>query len=72
MIRRISVVPCRKIPVLRPCSRPRALPPQVDVVYFTGKTIILFTMFYCSLQWAHYRSLQDDKNEKKDQEDHDS
>lgn len=25
-------------------------------VYLTGKSITLFTMFYCSLNWWHYRS----------------
>jgi hypothetical protein len=27
--------------------------------YFVGKSITLFTMFYCSLNWWYYRSLQD-------------
>lgn len=26
--------------------------------YFVGKGIILFTMFYCSLNWLHYRNLR--------------
>jgi hypothetical protein len=38
-------------------SVPKAIP--IDVTYFTGKTIILFTMFYCSLQWAQYRFLRE-------------
>lgn len=33
------------------------------VTYFAGKSVILFTMFYCTLNWAHYRQL------RKDQED---
>jgi hypothetical protein len=41
--------------------------------YFIGKGIILFTMFYCSMNWAYYRGMRKDlekenekKNEKKD------
>jgi hypothetical protein len=30
----------------------------VNSSYFVGKSIILFTMFYCTLNWAHYRSLR--------------
>lgn len=41
--------------------------------YFIGKGIILFTMFYCTLNWAYYRGLRkeyeqeekDDKDKKK-------
>lgn len=39
--------------------------------YFVGKGIILFTMFYCTLNWAHYRSIrkelekEDDSKKKK-------
>lgn len=37
--------------------------------YIIGKSIMLFTMFYCSMNWVYYRNLQkkqddDDKNEK--------
>lgn len=38
------------------------------VSYFAGKSIILFTMFYCTLNWAHYRQIRkdlEDKNERK-------
>lgn len=36
------------------------------VSYFVGKSVILFTMFYCTLNWAHYRNLRkrmDDTND---------
>lgn len=35
-----------------------------EVTYYTGKSIILFTMFYCGMNWTHYRDLR-----KKDDED---
>lgn len=34
------------------------------VTYFAGKSIILFTMFYCGLNWAHYRHLRKDQEDK--------
>lgn len=41
------------------------------ITYFTGKSIILFTLFYCSLNWKYYRDLRkkmegDDDSEGKD------
>lgn len=30
----------------------------VEVSYYVGKSIILFTMFYCGLNWAHYRDVR--------------
>lgn len=35
------------------------------ISYFIGKGIILFTMFYCTLNWAHYRQLRKDYEDKK-------
>ncbi len=44
----------------------------VDASYFVGKGIILYTMFYCSLNWLFYKRLResqekrdDDNNKKK-------
>jgi hypothetical protein len=41
--------------------------------YFIGKGIILFTMFYCTLNWAHYKRLREDverrEKENKDNKD---
>lgn len=39
--------------------------------YIIGKGIIVFTMFYCSLNWLHYKNLReqnekDNKNKDKD------
>lgn len=28
------------------------------ISYYTGKSIILFTFFYCSLNWLHYRDIR--------------
>lgn len=52
--------PSARLP-LRPCTRRQASALSEFVtapgVYYTSKAIILFTMFYCTLNWAHYRSL---------------
>lgn len=37
-----------------------------SLTYFVGKGITLFTMFYCSLNWWYYRSLQDRDRQKDD------
>lgn len=29
-------------------------------MYFVSKGVILFTMFYCSMNWWHYRRMRDD------------
>lgn len=39
----------------------------VDVSYYVGQSIILFTMFYCTLNWNYYRDLR----KKQEQEDED-
>lgn len=31
-----------------------------DMTYFMGKSIILYTMFYCTLNWAFYRNVRKD------------
>lgn len=36
-----------------------------EVSYYVGKGIILFTMFYCTMNWYHYKTLRE-KHEKKD------
>ena len=36
-----------------------------EVSYYVGKSIILFTMFYCGLNWMHYRDLRK-KNDRND------
>ena len=59
--------------------RPMRTPPRAIVKvrawnieessYYVGKSIILFTMFYCTLNWSFYRDLrkrmEDDDDDKK-------
>jgi hypothetical protein len=40
---------------------------MIDVSYYAGKSIILFTMFYCTLNWMHYKRLREE-NEKQDKD----
>lgn len=47
---------------------PRALGGLEEVSYYVGKSIILFTAFYCSLNWMHYRNLRKKHEEHKDKE----
>ena len=37
-----------------------------DITYYVGKSVILFTMFYSSLNWLHYRRLRKDMEDKND------
>lgn len=39
----------------------------LDASYLVGKGIILFTMFYCSLNWLHYKRMREDQ-EKDDKD----
>lgn len=36
-------------------------------LHYAGESVVLFTMFYCSMNWWYYKRLNDDirKNEKK-------
>lgn len=47
----------------------KAMIPDISVSsYYIGKGIILFTMFYCSMNWLHYRNLRI-KNEEENKKD---
>lgn len=42
-----------------------------EVSYYVGKGIMLFTMFYCGMNWYHYREVrkqmeEDEENKDKD------
>lgn len=59
---------------MRLVARPRLVKPLraistpdwMEVSYFVGKSVILFTMFYSGLNWLHYRELRKrEENEKK-------
>ena len=45
--------------------KPRALPIEqiTEVSYFVGKNILLFTMFYCGLNYLYYK--EQNKKDKK-------
>lgn len=53
---------------IRPCNiQVRAIPQDIETIsYFVGKSVILFTMFYCTLNWHYYRT------QRKQQEKHDN
>ncbi len=38
------------------------------IPYFVGKSVILFTFFYTSLQWMHYRRLRELAEKEDDDE----
>ena len=46
----------------------QAIPTDFETIsYYVGKSVIMFTMFYCSLNWLHYRRLreEEEKSNKK-------
>ncbi len=38
------------------------------VTYYVGKSIMLFTMFYCGLNYFYYKEQHDKKNKNNDKE----
>ncbi len=60
-----SLVP-RRVPVVRkPVIKPKVS--EVEVVsYYVGKSIILFTMLYCTMNWWHYKTLRESQEKKDD------
>jgi hypothetical protein len=38
----------------------------VQTSYYVGKGITLFTMFYCTLNWWHYKRLREDHEDEDD------
>jgi hypothetical protein len=50
--------------VRSPVQQRRLAPPPkisiVDASYYAGKSIILFAMFYCSMNWVYYRNMRKD------------
>ena len=37
-----------------------------DASYYIGKSIILFTMFYCSMNWVYYRGMRKELEKESD------
>lgn len=63
-IRPVIRVPPRRVPHAPPGA---SAAETVDTVsYLVGKSIILFTMFYCTLNWAHYRDLRKRDQDKEE------
>lgn len=51
-------------PVVKPLQVMSPTGQLVETSYYIGKSIILFTMFYCTLNWAFYRNLRKQHEEK--------
>lgn len=68
-----SPINLRRLDLVKTRISPEFIDGLNTSTYFIGKGIILFTMFYCSMNWAYYRGMRKDlekenekKNEKKD------
>lgn len=65
VVRKSVMMPTRK-----PDVRMRVSPDMLDTLnvtsYFVGKGIILFTMFYCTMNWAYYRGIRKDMEKAKE------
>lgn len=63
----VTVLPPRYTTIVRVTPYEAGL---IQASYIGGKSVILFTMFYCGLNWFHYRNMritqdqEDDKNKK--------
>lgn len=57
-------------PITRNLVKTKVTPDLLSVlnnnIYFIGKGITLFTMFYCSMNWYHYRNLRIESEKKDD------
>jgi hypothetical protein len=51
--------------IIRPVRAVVSGPDWMEVSYFAGKSVILFTMFYSWLNWLHYRELRKREDEEK-------
>ena len=40
----------------------------IDMTYYVGKSIVLFTIFYCSMNWFYYRNTRKDIEKYEDDE----
>ena len=49
--------------ICKPCKPCKSIP--IDIPYLVGKSVILFTFFYTSLNWYMYRKIRKE-NEKED------
>lgn len=75
LYKKSKLIKCKhiyKIPILR--SKTIVKSDILDTInttsYIVGKGIILFTMFYCTINWYHYKELNNkyEKEKEKDKE----
>lgn len=45
---------------------------NIDTTYYIGKGIVLYTMIYCTLNWAHYRRIRKTNEQAQGKEDNDN
>lgn len=72
-----TIAPIRMPPVrnvnIKPC---RVSPDILDTVntsvYFIGKSVVLFTIFYCSMNWVYYRRMRKDMEKYAEQKKEDA
>ncbi len=60
-----NIVPVRKVVnprvLVKPCNFSPDVMDSVNMsVYYIGKGIILFSLFYCSMNWVYYRGVRKD------------
>lgn len=58
--RNIKIIPNRRIYIIPKNYIVDGLNSVADSSYYLSKGIILFTMFYCTMNWWHYRSIRKD------------
>lgn len=65
--RRVSTLPRRVKPVIYTRDlKVNAIGDITDITYYVGKGIILFTFFYTSLNYFHYKKLREDQEKNED------
>jgi hypothetical protein len=66
--KRLLLAPVRRFSITKPAPV-KAQHSLLEVgSYYLGKGIILFTMFYCGMNWWHYREMRlKDEEENKDE-----
>lgn len=63
---RLQYIQRKPIKILRVIPCKASIHDLETISYFVGKSIILYTMFYCSLNWLHYRSQRKQDEDKED------
>lgn len=55
--------------VVRPTVRKISAHDLVQTSHYVGEGIILFTMFYCSMNWWYYKRTREDLERRQDNDD---